>query len=227
VTGVQTCALPIWILASLSRRVGPHGRVVGVDLAPMQIAAARAGVQALGLGNVDIVNDDAFHSALRPHSFDLVHARFLAAPTGRLVDLLAEARRLARPGGVIAIEEPDSASWQRFPASPAWVRLKELILTSFSAGGGDLDAGRKTFSLMRESGLHNVEARAAVLALPGGHPYARLPLQFAVSLTQRILHDGLTGRVELDELIAECDRAVSDACALTISFTVVQTWGRT
>ena len=47
--------------------------------------------------------------------------------------------------------------------------------------GGDLDAGRQHLQLLRKFGIEG-NVSAEVVALPPGHPYLRLPLQFATSL---------------------------------------------
>jgi hypothetical protein len=54
--------------------------------------------------------------------------------------------RLTKPGGIIAIQEPDAAAWRCYPPSAAWDRLKAAILEAFRRGGGDFDAGRRTQS---------------------------------------------------------------------------------
>jgi ubiquinone/menaquinone biosynthesis C-methylase UbiE len=61
--------------------VGSHGRVTGVDLDPQQLAAARAFIQEAGLTNVEILERDAHHTELPRDSFDVVHVRFLLAPS--------------------------------------------------------------------------------------------------------------------------------------------------
>ena len=61
-----------------------------------------------GLGNIELMQGDAFATKLPAASFDCVHARFMFAPLGRDNDLLQEMYRLTRPGGLIAIQEPDS-----------------------------------------------------------------------------------------------------------------------
>ncbi len=91
------------ILGPLSRRAGPTGRVVGVDLDVRQLAAARAFLQKAGLHNVEIMEQDAYHTGFPRQSFDLVHVRFVFAPVGRDEDLLDEmvprvAQRDGTPG---------------------------------------------------------------------------------------------------------------------------------
>ena len=114
-----------------SRRVGPTGRVVGVDLDARQLAAARAFVQEAGLHNVEILEQDAYHTTLPRQSFDLVHVRFVFAPIGRDEDLLGEMVALTKPGGIVAIQEPDATCWNCFPHHEAWDRLKGAMLAAF------------------------------------------------------------------------------------------------
>ena len=214
------------ILRPLSVRVGGAGEVVGVDADALQLAAARAYVQEEGLENVRILEQDAYRTALPGESFDFAHVRFLFAPVGRDDELLTELLRLTKPGGTIAVQEPDSSAWGYYPQSPEWERLKEAILAAFRSGGGDFDAGRRTHQMLRRVGLEDIQVRAAVVALQGQHPYKRVPVQFATSLRKRILEAGILKESELDELVQDCERLASDPDTVMTSFVVTQVWGR-
>src|SRR5262249_896792 len=165
------------ILGPLARRVGPRGRVLGVDIDPVQLRGARAFVAENALANVEILEADAFASPLPAETLDLTHVRFLFAPVGRDARLMNELWRLTKPGGIIAIQEPDSAAWRCCPPSETWDRLKTAIQEAFRLGGGDFDAGRRTLMMLRDRGAENVQMRAAVVALSPSHPYLRLPIQ--------------------------------------------------
>lgn len=214
------------ILRPLSRRVGPAGHVVGVDTDPKLLTAARAFVEAEGLTNVEILQQDAYATGLPADSFDLVHVRFVFAPVGHDDALLREMLRLATRGGTIAIQEPDTAPWNCFPSQPAWDRLKAAIAGAFRSGGGDIDAGRRMFGMLKRAGLDDVEVRGAVAALSNGHPYMRLPIQFATSLRGRILTSGLVSEAELDAAIRDCEAIARDPNTFGLSFIVNQVWGR-
>ncbi len=214
------------ILGSLSRRVGPQGRVVGVDTDAKQLAAVRDFVTENKLDNVAIRELDAYKTGLPRESFDFTHVRFVFAPVGRDEELLQEMLTLTRPGGIIAIQEPDATCWNCYPPSPAWTRLKSAICAAFKRGGGDFDAGQRTFGMLRRAGLKDVQLRAAVVALQDKHPYKRLPIQFATSLRKRILGAGILSESELDEAIAECEQVASDPETMVLSFIVTQVWGR-
>ena len=49
--------------------------------------------------------------------------------------------RLARPGGTIVLEDPDTGSWHYNPPAPALERLIELIEEAFLAERRGLEGG--------------------------------------------------------------------------------------
>ncbi|MFC5178686.1 hypothetical protein [Nocardioides taihuensis] len=137
------------------------------------------------------------------------------------LDRLQLQSRLVAPGGILALEDPDTASWTFSPDAPAARRLVALILRAFRSAGGDFDAGRVTFDLLRAAGLEPA-LRADIVALEPGHPYLRLPLQFAASLRPRLLEE--VAEPELDALLAEVEAELSDPERRGLTFTLVQTW---
>jgi hypothetical protein len=110
-----------------------------------------------------------------------------------------------KPGGLLVLEEPDSGSWRLLPDGSAVDELIRRIRSTFRERGGDFDVGRRLPQLLGDGGFD-----AHVVALGPGHPYLRLPLQFAASL-------GLDGT---EPAKAELD--VEGAYGLT--FTLVQGW---
>ena len=213
------------VLKSLSRLVGDHGTVVGLDRDITQLAAARAFVEEAQLTNVSIIEGDAFNTGLPAGDFDLVHVRFLFAPIGHDAELLAEMLRLVRPGGIIAIQEPDASCWNVAPPNQSWSTLKAAILAAFRAGGGDFDAGCRTFGMLRAAGLQEVSQRNAVLTAIGDHPYKRLPLQFATSLRKRIIEGGLLAEAQLDDCLADVAAVADDPGSVMTTFIVTQVAG--
>ena len=216
------CGAMGW-LRILDRWVGPSGTVVGTDINRDLLAAAAAFVAAEALPTVKLIEDDLFASALPAGSFDLVHARFQLAPIGRAAAQLASYRRLVRPGGWLVLEDPDAASWHFNPPAPAAERLIGLILDAFRAGGGDFDAGRSLRDHFVGLGIEPT-LDAQVLVLPPGHPYLRLPLQFAASLTPRI--EPLIGPDALASLRTAVEAELADAARWGTTFTLIQSYGR-
>src|SRR5205085_7354111 len=93
---------PGGITEPLSRRVGPSGRVLGLDRDAEFLEHARARAAA----NVEFRQGDAFRADFPDRSFDLVHMRSLASTAGDPERLIREAIRLCRPRGVAALQEP-------------------------------------------------------------------------------------------------------------------------
>jgi SAM-dependent methyltransferase len=206
-------------LRILSEWVGPQGSIVGSDIDDRMLAGARSFIEAEALGNVTLLKDDLFASQLPAASFDLVHSRFQIAPLGRAPEQISVYRRLVKPGGWMVLEDPDMASWRVNPDAPAVQRLIDLIQEGFRAAGGDFNAGRELPSLFASLG---VEPRldAHVVALPPGHPYLRLPLQFAASLRPRL--ETLIGKADLDELVRQAGLELSRAGIWGTTFTLIQ-----
>ena len=97
---------PRGITDVLSRRVGATGRVVGLDMNAAFLEYARANAA----DHAEFVLGDAYSPELAQGSFDLVHMRFVAGTSGKPERLLQEAIKLARPGGIVALQEPDGST---------------------------------------------------------------------------------------------------------------------
>ena len=216
------CGVLGW-LRVLSEWVGPGGEVTGTDADESMLLAANQFVTQGGLRNVGLVKDDLFASELEPDSFDLVHARYEICPLGRGHEQMETYLRLARRGGTIVLEDPDTGSWHFNPPAPALERLIALIEETFRLGGGDWQAGRKNLDLLREFGIE-ANVRAEVVALAPGHPYLRLPLQFATSLEERLL--SLVSADELQALRDQGETELEETGRWGTTFTLVQCWGR-
>jgi SAM-dependent methyltransferase len=216
------CGVMGW-LRVLSHWVGPTGAVVGSDLDEKMLAGAGQLVEGEALTNVTLVKDDIFASRLAAASFDLVHARFQIAPLGRAAEQLATYKRFLRPGGMLLLEDPDMASWRVNPEAPAVQRLIALIEQGFRAAGGNFNAGRELPDLLRGVDMEP-RVSAQVVALEPGHPYLRLPIQFATSLRPRL--EVLLPPHELDELIDQAERELARPGTWGTTFTLVQASAR-
>lgn len=217
---------PLGVLAPLRNRAGADGIVIGVDMDGHQLDAARAALAAAGIEGVELLEGDAYDTGLPRESFDLVHARFILAPVGRDDDLIREMLGLARPSGIVALQEPEISSWNYEPRIPEFDQLKQAFVAAFERGGGDFNAGLRLHRLLRDAGLRDVETTAAVVPLRDRHPYLRLATQFAISLRKRILEGGLMTEAELDRAAQACAALADDPRTFMLSFTVVQAWGR-
>ncbi len=178
---------PRGITDLMNARVGPTGHVVGLDFNAAFIEHARA----LRLANVDFMTGDAYRTGLDSGSFDLVHMRFLGCTAGQPEALLAEAIRLARAGGIVAMEESDFRTLDCYPPHPAWERLSAALVGAFAAVGSDPRLGQRLYHLMRETGLADVEYRPFLLGVRSGDPLADYLPATVESVRSTIVKHGL------------------------------------
>lgn len=87
----------------IAHAVGPVGHVTAVDVSPEMLALLNQKILAANLPNIDCISAESASTGLAPESFD----RVLLANVWHEIDdraaTLAEAARLLRPGGRIAI----------------------------------------------------------------------------------------------------------------------------
>ena len=146
----------------LSPRVGPAGRVIGLDMDEdfwsMRAENAPSNVEfqtrATPMGRTCL-----------PAPLISVHMRFVASTAGNPERLLKEAIRLVRPGGLVALQEPDGSTLNCYPPHPAWDRLKSALMAAFKGVGADLDLARKLYFLVQQAGLCDVQYRTALLGV--------------------------------------------------------------
>lgn len=207
----------------LSDRVGPTGRVVGLDMDPEFLAYARRAAS----GNVEFRQGNAYDADLPKGTFDLVHMRFVASTAGNPERLIAEASRLARPGGIVALQEPDGSTLNCYPAHPAWDQLKAALLGAFEGVGADLELGRKLYFLFQCAGLRDVQYRAALLAVRSGDPMVDYLPSTVESLRGAILKRGGLSESALAAALADCRAHLGKSQTAFTMYTVAQVWGRT
>jgi SAM-dependent methyltransferase len=131
---------PGTITCDLARSVAP-GRVVGIDAAASVIEEAKA----VATGNLPISFEvgDLFHLRFEDESFDVVHAHQVLQHVGDPVAALAEMRRVARPGGIVAVRDGDFPSMRYFPEDPEIERSLATYGALTKINGANWDSGRR------------------------------------------------------------------------------------
>lgn len=207
----------------LAARVGANGRVVGLDMNPGFLEFARREAAA----NTEFRHGDAYGTGLPDGSFDLVHMRFVASTAGDPERLLREAKRLAKPGGIVALQEPDGSTLHCYPPHPAFDRLKSLLLAVFKTVGADLELARRLYFVVRQAGLRDVQYRTALLAVRATDPMVDYLPSTVESLRAAALKLGLIDESDLDTALAECRRHLAKPDTSFTMYAVAQVWGRT
>jgi SAM-dependent methyltransferase len=207
---------PLGIVDLLSERVGPAGHVVGLEREARFVDMGRALAAERALTNVEIVQGDATATELPAGTFDLVHERLVLPGAERV---LTEMARLVRPGGFVALQDMDGASWLCYPPHPSWDTLVRLIDTICQLAGIDRFIGRRLPTLLREAGLVDVNVLVTT------HRRGQL-ISLIESARQLILARALTAEDELDAHVESVRRHLSNPNTFEIPELLVQAWAR-
>jgi ubiquinone/menaquinone biosynthesis C-methylase UbiE len=211
---------PGGVTRELSARVGPTGHVLGLDFDTDFVAVAREAAP----NNVTFMAGDAYATGLPDASFDLVHVRFLACTAGEPDRLIAEARRLVRPGGVVAMQEADGTTLNCYPPHPAWTALRSAWHGCFPVSAEPI--AQQLFRKLRRSGLQDVQYRVGLVGMRAGDPWQDYLPATMESLRGRVAAGGLMPPVAFETALADCRRHLADPETVSTSYTLVQVWGR-
>jgi SAM-dependent methyltransferase len=217
---------PEGILDLLADRVGPAGRVIGLDINPASVARARRLAAQRGYPNVQVVESDACCTGLPSESFDLVHARTLLVNAPDPAAVLTEMVRLARPGGWIAVLEPDAGTSVCYPPHPAWDRMASIWADVTRAYGTDARIGRRLPELFRQAGLADIGTQARADIYPHGHSRRTVRPDLLRSMHTQILAKGISDAHELDQVDRALREHLDDPGTLVMPNLLFGVWGR-
>jgi SAM-dependent methyltransferase len=156
----------------LAERVGDSGSVLAVDL---DIGL----LEPLAGGRVEVRRHDLLAEPLPEAAFDLVHARNLLMHLPGRLNALRRLLAAVRPGGWLAVHEPDFTSMAVSPPSPAWRRAWTAFCDATVAGGWDPGYGGRLIDDLVTLDLADLQGETLVRYVQSGSVFARL---FAYSL---------------------------------------------
>ncbi len=121
-------------------------------------------------------------------SVDAVYGRFLMQHVGDPAPLLAEIRRVLRPGGRVLLADVDDRGVVFHPELPALRVFYDRAGPAQIRVGGDRHVGAKLPALLAQAGLAHVEYE--VLPITGGVFGVRPLLEVALGLKRALLDEG-------------------------------------
>jgi ubiquinone/menaquinone biosynthesis C-methylase UbiE len=151
---------PGTITADLAALVAP-GKVVALEREAAVLEEAEQLARARGLTNVNCAIGDVYALDYEDDAFDVVHAHQVLQHLVDPVAALREMRRVARPGGVVAVRDADYAAMTWYPAEPLLERWLELYRAVARANGAEPDAGRRLLSWAGQAGFSEIEASSS------------------------------------------------------------------
>lgn len=199
----------------MAQRVGPHGRVVGVDV------DAGVGERAAGMlrdaGHpqctfepVDVTATDTVPEA----PFDLVFARLLLFHLPERVDVLRRLWSWVAPGGHLVIQDYDARHADVLPELDSMDEIRRVILAAFTGAGCDVSVGHRLPALFEQAGIGAPDGTDVAGKLEPFATGSRMFLGVYQSLLPVALAQGITDEARSAQSVAalEHDARVRDDC---------------
>jgi len=189
--------------------------VIGVDLSQAMLDFARSTTRVQGLDNafyefMDIRKPLNFDE----DSFDFIQARFLVTSLspGEWSGLLAECKRILRPGGIIRLIE---AEWPLTNSSAVQhlgrivIQALQQIGQSYSPDGQHLGTMAVLVPLLRDAGLAQLQSQTYEVPFTTGlvslHPIMNLLRTALYLMEPSLLKQGLTTPEEFEALLRQME----------------------
>ena len=217
---------PRGVLELMAARVGPSGRVVGLEQNAEHAALAEAFARAKGLETVTIMQGDVLGNDLPKSSFALAHERTVLVNVPDPEAALRAMVELVRPGGVVVCQDPDQSARVCDPPHPAWDRLTELLFKAWRRHGADPCLGRRLPGMVRRAGLESVGVNLYAVETGIDHPRRFTFLTFIDNLREAIVVGGLCRAEELDQDVRALRAHLEDPETTVVSSLFYQVWGR-
>ena len=204
---------PGTITADLAAIVAP-GEVVAIDREPLVVEEARHVAMQRGLDNLAIEVGDGYSLRFEDDTFDVVHAHQVLHHLSNPVAALAEMRRVARPGGLVAVREADYGAMTWYPEDDRLDRWREIYHTAARSNGAEPDAGRRLLAWAHAAGFTDVTASASVSLFADARGRALWSDSWARRMTEspvaeQAIAESIASHEELQE-VAEAFRAWND-----------------
>ena len=141
-------------MRAMAERVGPAGRVVGIDRDASLGALAVAMLHGDGHRQCSFVEHDLSQAAAVPGGpFDLVYARLLLFHLPQRVETLTRLWAAVAPGGHLIVQDYDFRSIGVLPDLASVGELTRVFTDAFTAVGADVHVGSRLPELFRRAGV--------------------------------------------------------------------------
>ena len=201
----------LWI----ARQLG-DGRYLGVDARQSQIDAARKRARDLGVGNAEFRVADASDSGLKTGSFDALFCRCVLIHQPDPRPIVAEARRILRPGGRAVFIEPDGPNHYMTPGKNALMKVFHARTRyAYGDGRGSPEVARSLYPLLFNAGFSDIELTPHVIVASGDDPdrcraFLRHWVEIIEPVTDALVAEGRVTSAELDQALREAGTVTPD-----------------
>lgn len=150
----------------LSRTVGLSGRVVALDINPQELECARLKVAESGLDNVDFITTSVEDVLTVGRNFDFIYGRFVLMQLSNPLEVLERLVSCLRPGGIIALDEPNQEADFAVTPCPPCERANRVFLDFAERTGKNFRIGDNLYPMLLRLGLRIRVAHACQPIIP-------------------------------------------------------------
>ncbi len=179
----------------LAERVGPDGRVVGVDINPRFLERKDS-------HNIEILEADIRNVDLRRSQFDLIHGRYVLIHIPEFQTVLEHLFEKVKPQGWIVVEEPDFSA-ARPICGPEYAcssvrRVNQAIQQLYAGMKIDHAIGLKLPAALHALGIRDFQVENHAPIARGGSGVARIMKMSIEQLRDRYIATGVVTPRDLD-----------------------------
>lgn len=185
------------ITADLANLVEP-GPVTGLDQSEDVVASARELAASRGLTNISFTAGNVYDLDYPDGTFDVVHAHQVLQHLADPVAALREMRRVARPGGLVAVRDADYSGMSWYPELPELAEWMDIYQQIARGNAAQPDAGRRLMAWTLEAGFTEFEPSASSWLYATEERRA----WFGGGWADRVLHSAFAGQA-LDRGLAD------------------------
>ncbi len=195
------------ITIGLAEIVAP-GEVVGLDIEPRQLEAARRLAAERAIPNIRFERGSVYELPFADATFDVAVAHFVLEHVSDPLRALREIRRVLRPGGIAAIKDPYYPAFTFRPQTTELRRFADLSEKVRTHNGASDAYAADLRAYLLEAGFERTEAKAGLETTAGGEEAARvLPMMLQnqvrePAFRETVLGQGWATEGELDAIAA-------------------------
>jgi len=142
------------VMRLMADRVGPQGRVTGIEIDDKLGTQALADLRAGGGAEFELIQANVLELDKLPGSpFDLTYCRLFLMHMQDPVAVLEKMMMWTRPGGVVAAQEFDFGAIAIEPPCPAMAEFNRVFEGVFRGHGRNLRAGRQLPAQFEAAGI--------------------------------------------------------------------------
>src|SRR5690606_5735526 len=174
------CGTADWTIA-LAEKVGPSGKVIGLDFSKNMLKIGQEKVDNLKLKQVELVHGNAMELPFEDNTFDYVTIGFGLRNVTDYMTVLKEMHRVVKPGGKVVCLETSQPTMFGFRQlyffyfrfiMPIFGRIFAKSYQEYSwlqESARDFPGMKELENMFREAGLTNIEVKPYTLGVAAMH----------------------------------------------------------